>query len=93
MNDNTSQKLAATREDLARFQGMVTARMDALQDDIRCLQQTTDGIQRDVQTIAVRLTALETSHKANRQHQRNWREWLAYATTTGFALWSFLRGK
>lgn len=92
---DTAARLAATREDLARFEGRVMTELRGLHSSMGELKTEVSGQGERLHSVDQRLGRMEVEHAAAEQYEmhRNrlwdrWREWVAYATTTAAVAWS-----
>lgn len=98
MDGPIDQQDTALQLAFARFQGTVLARLDAMSESLRRLDERQDRMERTVDEIVRRLTVIEAERATEEKAQRSWRswlanarEWLAYVTTAAMAAWSVWR--
>ncbi len=95
-----SGQLAGTREDLARFEGRVTARLAEMDNSIVVLADEVTRQEKALQGVAAQLQAMQVRRESveeYRARQRRWwdkaREWLAYLTALGAVVWNVFQSR
>lgn len=99
-NGDTAEKLAATREDLARFEGRVMTELRGLHTSIAALRSDVAGQGDRLNSLDTRLGRMEAEHAAADRYAARygrrwdrWREWLAYLTALGAVVWNVFQSR
>jgi len=97
-NGETAKTLAATREDLARLEGVVITEIRGLKSDVNGVERGLSALDARLQAVERQLVAGEARATAVTEHRAQlgrsldrWREWLAYLVTTVLATWNIWR--
>lgn len=85
--------LALTREELARFEGKVTEKLDNIQNDVTEVKQDVKDLTDCLKDQGDRISRLEAKDTIATKFYKAWREWLAVAIALGVFIWNMLHSK
>jgi hypothetical protein len=85
--------LSLTREELARFEGKFSEKLDNIQSDVTEVKQDVKDITGCLRDHDDRIKQLEANDTIAAKIYKTWREWLAVAIALGVLIWNMLHGK